>query len=207
MDGTALAIHVRGYMMAVYVDKLKRQRWQMWRQNQRHHFNEREMMERLLEYTIDGEAISVIDMNIDQLCQAKLEMQFCVKNNEGQQADLAQVWVDILDRRISEVKRGVMNITLTELVEECHQIAVEHGFWEGERNDGEYIALMHSELSEALEAMRKIPADGKAIAEELGDCIIRILDFCGAHKLDIEAAVLAKMEVNRGRPWKHGKEF
>jgi hypothetical protein len=35
------------------------------------------------------------------------------------------------------------------------QIAIEKGWWEGERNEGELIALMHSELSEGLEAIRK----------------------------------------------------
>lgn len=37
---------------------------------------------------------------------------------------------------------------------EIHQTAVEHGFWEADRNFGEMIALMHSELSEALEEHR-----------------------------------------------------
>ena len=43
---------------------------------------------------------------------------------------------------------------LNTLAAEIHQIAVDHGFWEGERNMGEMIALMHSELSEALEEHR-----------------------------------------------------
>lgn len=40
------------------------------------------------------------------------------------------------------------------LAVECYRIAKEHGFWEEERNDGDLIALMHSELSETLEALR-----------------------------------------------------
>ena len=31
-----------------------------------------------------------------------------------------------------------------------HSIAVDHGFWDSNRSDGEIIALIHSELSEAL---------------------------------------------------------
>lgn len=36
-----------------------------------------------------------------------------------------------------------------------HENAEAKGFWQGERNAGEAVALMHSELSEALEAMRR----------------------------------------------------
>lgn len=45
-------------------------------------------------------------------------------------------------------------MTFNAYAEEIHRIAVEHGFWEGDRNFGEQIALMHSELSEALEEHR-----------------------------------------------------
>lgn len=42
----------------------------------------------------------------------------------------------------------------TEMQAEVHHIACQHGWWEAERNPGETIALMHSELSEALEGLR-----------------------------------------------------
>lgn len=44
---------------------------------------------------------------------------------------------------------------LNDLAAGIHQNAVDHGFWVGERNFGEMIALMHSELSEALEEHRQ----------------------------------------------------
>ncbi|MDD2680262.1 MAG: MazG nucleotide pyrophosphohydrolase domain-containing protein [Candidatus Omnitrophica bacterium] len=96
--------------------------------------------------------------------------------------------------------------SVNDFIKECHRVAKIKGWWVDTRNDGELIALMHSELSEALEAMRK-GGDKDALAEELADCCIRIFDFCGARKIDLEEALLKKMEYNRGRPYRHGKKF
>lgn len=102
---------------------------------------------------------------------------------------------------------------------EIHAINCEHGFWDGKltsHNKAEKIALMHSELSEALEAIRHkdkghqpsdhVPAM-TAIAEEMADVVIRVLDFCGAYDIDLGRAICSKMAFNEGRPHKHGKEF
>ena len=91
-----------------------------------------------------------------------------------------------------------------------HQNAKDHGWWEGERSDGELIALQHSELSEALEAMRKgnpdsvkIPGHCHAV-EELADTVIRIMDHCEARGWNLFKAIAAKHEFNKGREYKHG---
>ena len=88
----------------------------------------------------------------------------------------------------------------------AHNIAKEHGFWdELPRNNGEMIALIHSELSEALEGMRK--DDWNNVAEEMADAVIRILDFCEGRNIDLEAEIIKKMNKNKFRGYKHGKKF
>ena len=91
-----------------------------------------------------------------------------------------------------------------------HQNAKDHGWWEDQRSDGELIALQHSELSEALEAMRKgnpesvkIPGHCHAV-EEFADTVIRIMDHCEARGWNLFKAIAAKHEFNRGREYKHG---
>lgn len=70
------------------------------------------------------------------------------------------------------------------------------------------IALMHSELSEALEAMRHERWTGKdGVGEELADVVIRVLHFAGKHGINLGQELVRKMTLNLERPFKHGKEF
>lgn len=114
-------------------------------------------------------------------------------------------------------------MTLTELVNAAHTLAVNKGWWDGQQVAGavhhsmvlgvlpEKLCLIHSEVSEALECYRDgtkdtIDPSGKpvGIASELADVVIRVADLCGALGIDLDVAVKAKHKYNKTRVWRHG---
>lgn len=81
------------------------------------------------------------------------------------------------------------------------------------RNEGEVYALIHSEISEALEGVRKPGLMDDKLTQypakwvELADAIIRILDWAGEADIPLGDIIAEKIIFNLGREYKHGKEF
>lgn len=91
-----------------------------------------------------------------------------------------------------------------------HAISTDKGWWKDEGNNGEKIALVHSELSEMLEGLRhgNPPSDHipefNAAEEEMADVVIRLMDLSTQRGWRLPEAILAKIEFNAGRAYKHG---
>lgn len=114
---------------------------------------------------------------------------------------------------------------LNELADQISETCERKGFWDIEETGdigivGLKLALIHSEVSEALTAHRDYyddaspdlvngltPMQEDDFGEELADVIIRSLDLCGYFGLDIGHILIDKMAKNEQRPLRHSKRY
>ena len=120
---------------------------------------------------------------------------------------------------------------INKLANKIHENAKSKGFYEGEKNIGEMLALIHSEVSEALEADRKDnyaefgtyrcnkqgtdpsfkrefeDSVKNTFEDELADIIIRVMDLAAYKGINLEEHIKAKMRYNSLREHKHGKKY
>lgn len=93
---------------------------------------------------------------------------------------------------------------------EVHQLAKEKGFYDytpvyHDAHVFRAVALIHAELSEFIEAMRR--GDEQGAQMELADVYLRLLDLSEFFGGDIQENAAIKHEFNKKRPYKHGKAF
>ena len=96
---------------------------------------------------------------------------------------------------------------VSSLISLCHTRSKQAGWWPENPSIETYatkIALIHSEVSEMLEGLRKGEADKHLInysAEhvEAADVFIRLADYCGARGINLERLVMKKLMYNARR--------
>jgi NTP pyrophosphatase (non-canonical NTP hydrolase) len=139
-------------------------------------------------------------------------------------------WDMILKTYTEKATTNMMN----ELRDKIYQNAVSKGFWDKERNMGEALMLVVTELAEALEVHRasgqlKEFTEGQKLSlekmsdeqfpetfsimvkdsfhDEMADVLIRVLDLCGGYNIDIDWHIKMKMRYNATRARLHGKKY
>lgn len=141
---------------------------------------------------------------------------------------------EVLGNTVSDVGIGIEiamqrvmvaeDTTINDMRDAIYEDAVAHGLWEGtdyivkecidaEIQEGEPADQEEMMRGLAMEFIRRevneldeASVNAEAYTDELADVIIASLSVAGKLGIDIDAAVRRKMEINRSRPWKHGKE-
>lgn len=129
---------------------------------------------------------------------------------------------EVIGNTVSDVGNGIAlamqrvmaaeETTLNTLRDAIYEDAVAHGLWEKYSYPKDCVDLIQKEVLELYLEAPDFDDDGEdsyneyGFSEELADVIIMCLSVSGKLGIDIDAAVRRKMEINKARPWKHGKE-
>ena len=104
-------------------------------------------------------------------------------------------------------------LSLNTLRDEIYEDAVAHGLWGTKEYPSDCAWAIREEADELCDAGNDWEDEGwsedeenEAFSEELADVVIMCFSVAGKLGIDIDAAIRRKMEINKKRPWKHGKE-
>lgn len=107
-----------------------------------------------------------------------------------------------------------LQLTLHDVSKTIKESNEANGWYDKPIDAGAYVALIHSECSELLEALRHDGMESDhlpgitAAAEELADIVIRVLDFAYRFGYDQElsTAIIEKLQYNTTRGYRHGNK-
>jgi NTP pyrophosphatase (non-canonical NTP hydrolase) len=130
----------------------------------------------------------------------------------------------IPNREETVMDTGMIRTALSQMTAEVREVNIKLGWRSDQTTFGEYIALLHSELTEALEAYRdwrladatdySLSPHGldtghglpkpEGVGSEFSDVLVRLLDTCDVYGIDLPAEFARKVAYNRTRPYQHG---
>lgn len=138
------------------------------------------------------------------------------------------MWHPVCDIYSPNAERKLEEMQINTLIKDAHENVVNKGFYDlvnsinrkmltsdlftSEEKQAitnafisQKLMLIVGEASEAMEALRK--NDRENFEEEIADIAIRVADFSGNYGIDLDTEIRKKMDKNKDRPYKHGKEF